>query len=131
MKKLIFTMIAFFLLSPCMVYSAQKELKPQSTCPVMGENINKEVHLDYQGQRVYFCCPACKETFLKDPEKYFDKFQKDGVLLESVQKKCPVMGGDIDKKEYIDYKGRRVYFCCAGCKDKFMAEPEKYLNKIE
>lgn len=131
MKRLLLAAIVLLLVSPCMVYSAQKELKPQTQCPVMGEKIDKKVYVDYQGQRVYFCCPACKDTFLKDPEKYFAKFEKAGVLLESVQKKCPVMGGDIDNKEYTDYKGRRVYFCCAGCKDKFLAEPDKYLNKIE
>jgi len=74
---------------------------------------------------------GCKEKFLKDPEKYFEKFQDENILLESVQKKCPVMGGDINKEVYIDYKGRRIYFCCAGCEEKFMKEPEKYLKKIE
>jgi Cu+-exporting ATPase len=27
-----------------------------------------------------------------------------------------------------DYAGKTYYFCCAGCADKFRAEPEKYLN---
>ena len=97
----------------------------------MGGKIDKDVYVDYQGQRVYFCCPSCKENFLKDPDKYFEKIEKDGVLLESVQKKCPVMGGDIDKKVYTDYKGRRVYFCCASCDAKFKESPEKYLDKIK
>lgn len=25
---------------------------------------------DYGGQRYYFCCPTCKEKFLKNPERY-------------------------------------------------------------
>ncbi|RYG88268.1 YHS domain-containing protein [bacterium] len=25
---------------------------------------------DYKGKRYYFCCPACKPTFEKDPAKY-------------------------------------------------------------
>jgi len=29
---------------------------------------------------------------------------------------------------YLTHQGRPVYFCCAGCKDKFAANPEKYLN---
>ena len=44
---------------------------------------------------------------------------------------CPVMEGKIDKKVYADYKGKRVYFCCAACKEKFNKEPEKYLKKLE
>jgi YHS domain-containing protein len=131
MKNFIFMTTALIFLIPGLVFAAQKELKPQTNCPVMGIKIDKNVYLDYQGQRVYFCCPSCKEKFQKDPEKYFKKIQDDGVLLKSVQKKCPVMGGDIDKKVYTDYKGRRVYFCCASCKKTFTEDPEKYLKKME
>ena len=42
----------------------------QTQCPVLGEPIDPNVYLDYQGRRVYFCCPMCKDTFLKDPAKY-------------------------------------------------------------
>jgi YHS domain-containing protein len=42
----------------------------QTTCPVMGGPINKEYYTEYQGKRVYFCCPGCDEEFAKDPEKY-------------------------------------------------------------
>jgi YHS domain-containing protein len=131
MKKLLIIAIASLLLSPVFSFAGEKELKNQTTCPVMGGKIDRDVYVDYQGQRVYFCCPSCKETFLKDPEKYFEKIEKDGVLLESVQKKCPVMGGDIDKNVYTDYKGRRVYFCCTSCKAKFKEDPEKYLKKLK
>ena len=46
------------------------------------------------------------------------------------QKTCPVMGGAINKKLYTEYKGKKVYFCCAGCKEQFEKEPEKYLAKL-
>ena len=131
MKKiLIIALLSIFFL-PVTLFAGDTELKPQTNCPVMGGKIDKNVYLDYQGQHVYFCCPDCKEKFLKDPEKYFKKIQDDGVLLESVQKKCPVMGNDIDKKVYTDYKGRRIYFCCSSCKTKFAEDPEKYLKKMK
>lgn len=47
------------------------------------------------------------------------------------QTKCPVMGGIIDKKQFADFEGKRVYFCCAGCSDKFNKEPAKYIKKLE
>ena len=31
-------------------------------------------------------------------------------------------------KHRTDYRGRSYYFCCAGCKTKFTADPEKYLK---
>ena len=46
------------------------------------------------------------------------------------QTECPVMGGAIDKNIFVEYKGKKVYFCCPGCEDKFKAEPEKYLAKL-
>ncbi|MCE5187364.1 MAG: YHS domain-containing protein [Planctomycetaceae bacterium] len=45
----------------------------QTACPVMGGAINKEIFTEYQGKKVYFCCPACKPEFEKDPEKYLSK----------------------------------------------------------
>jgi len=58
----------------------------QVKCPVMGGKINKDLHADYKGKRVYFCCPACFEKFDKDPEKYIKKLQDEGVTLEKAPK---------------------------------------------
>ena len=44
---------------------------------------------------------------------------------------CPIMGGPIDKTAYVDYEGKRVYFCCTGCKSTFLKEPEKHVKKME
>lgn len=40
---------------------------------------------------------------------------------------CPVKGGPIDKAIFTEYQGKKVYFCCQECLDKFKADPEKYL----
>jgi YHS domain-containing protein len=47
------------------------------------------------------------------------------------QTACPVMGGNINKNLYADYKGQRVYFCCTGCDAEFKKDPEKYLEKMK
>ena len=46
------------------------------------------------------------------------------------QTTCPVMGGAIDKNIFVEYKDKKVYFCCPECKAKFEAEPEKYIAKL-
>jgi YHS domain-containing protein len=46
------------------------------------------------------------------------------------QTTCPVMGGAIDKTIFVEYKGKKVYFCCKGCPQTFLANPEKYLAKL-
>ena len=60
---------------------------PQTKCPVMGGNINKEVFVDYKGKRIYFCCNACIERFNEEPEKYMKKLKEDGAKLKDAPKK--------------------------------------------
>lgn len=43
---------------------------------------------------------------------------------------CPVMDNPIDKNVFIVYQGKKVYFCCAGCEEQFLADPEKYMDKL-
>jgi YHS domain-containing protein len=43
---------------------------------------------------------------------------------------CPVTGNPIDKSVFVEYKGKKVYFCCPDCKAKFNADPEKYIAKL-
>jgi Cu(I)/Ag(I) efflux system membrane fusion protein len=43
---------------------------------------------------------------------------------------CPVMGGKINRDVFVDYKGKRIYFCCPGCDGKFREDPEKYLKQM-
>jgi YHS domain-containing protein len=57
--------------------------KAQTTCPVMGGNINKNIYTDYQGKRIYFCCAGCDQEFKKDPGKYLKKLEAEGVQLPS------------------------------------------------
>jgi len=47
------------------------------------------------------------------------------------QAKCPVLGGNVNKQVYADYKDKRIYFCCAGCDKEFKKDPEKYLKKLQ
>ena len=47
------------------------------------------------------------------------------------QATCPVMGGKIDKAQYVDVKGYRIYVCCPGCKGKIKADPDKYIEKMK
>ena len=57
--------------------------------------------------------------------------QKDAHASGTMhQTTCPVMGGEIDKNVYVDYQGKRVFFCCKMCVDKFKEDPEKYMKKL-
>ena len=48
--------------------------------------------------------------------------------------KDPVCGMSVDPhtaKHRADHAGKPYYFCCAGCRTKFLADPEKYLKPTE
>lgn len=56
----------------------------QTTCPVMGGAINKDLYVDANGKRIYVCCAGCIEEVRKDPEKYIQKLAEKGEVPASV-----------------------------------------------
>ncbi|MBN2415348.1 hypothetical protein JXO52_05880 [bacterium] len=132
MKKTVVIVTALLLLAAASL-SAQSVDSAQTTCPVMGGAINKEIYTDYNGMRIYFCCAGCIETFRNDAEPYLTKMKEAGVIPEKApvtQKNCPVTGNPVDEKVFADYNGTRIYFCCQGCVETYLKDPEIYpLNK--
>ncbi len=86
---------------------AKKEVKVQTTCPVMGNKINKDIYVDHDGKRVYLCCKACVAAFNKDPGKYIKKLEDEGVTIE----KAPVQTECKDKCDAKD--GKAGGGCCS------------------
>ncbi|MGB8992697.1 MAG: YHS domain-containing protein [Desulfobaccales bacterium] len=56
--------------------------KTQTVCPVLAGNIDRNIYVDYQGKRIYFCCAGCDQEFKQNPEKYMKKLEEQGVVLE-------------------------------------------------
>ena len=54
----------------------------------------------------------------------------EAVAAAIEQTTCPIMDSPINKALFTEYKGKKVYFCCPGCKERFEAEPEKYIAKL-
>lgn len=95
--------------------------------PVCGMKIKKsdaKATYEYNGKTYYFCMEGCLEKFKKNPAKYAQKAEE--------MVKCPVSGKEIKKSEAAgshEYNGKTYYFCCSNCKEKFVQDPEKYVNK--
>ncbi len=50
------------------------------------------------------------------------------------QKVCPVSGetlGEMGTPIKVTVKGRDVFLCCEGCREKLEADPDKYLAKLD
>jgi len=62
--------------------------KAQTTCPVMpGNPIDKALFVDANGKRIYVCCKGCLGAVRKDPKKYIQQLEADGVVLEAAPAK--------------------------------------------
>jgi len=83
MKKMIIVVLGLVLaLSVAGAGLAAGSTQAQAVCPVLGGKINKDVYADYQGKRVYFCCPGCVGPFNQNPEKYLKKLEGQGMTPE-------------------------------------------------
>ena len=79
--KTIFVILAGILFAGMALASEEHgnhEMEPTNTqqtlCPVMeGNPVDPDIYVDYQGERVYFCCNFCVDEFQKSPEKYISK----------------------------------------------------------
>lgn len=68
---------------------AKAEVKAQTTCPVMGGAINKNLFVDAEGKRIYLCCKGCIAPVKKDPKKFIAKLEAEGVTLEKTPVEKP------------------------------------------
>jgi hypothetical protein len=69
---------------------------------------------------------AAGTTSLAEQEQ--ETAEKPGMKKQT---HCPVMGGKINKEQYVDVEGYRIYVCCPGCKGTIKADPDKYIEKMK
>jgi Cu+-exporting ATPase len=106
-----------------------KQIYPQQVqvkCPVMGGTVNRELSVEHDGHKVYFCCKGCEPKFKAAPEKYLKKLPE----VSTDQVHCPVMGRIINPKLSVEKDGQKIYFCCKGCIPKFKENSEKYIKYL-
>jgi YHS domain-containing protein len=106
---------------------AAEKGKAQLDCPVRGGEIDKEVFVDFDGKRIYFCCPGCDTKFLKDAKANVAKMEKEGIKLAPAI--CPVSGEEADADLSAEHGGKTYYLCCKKCLKKFRADPAKYTGE--
>jgi len=65
---------------------------------------------------------------VKKQEYKIRSVNSDEIGIEAI---CPVTKNKfkiVKETKAIDYKGQTYYFCCPGCDNKFIKEPEKYIG---
>ena len=100
--------------------------------PVCGMSVDPATakhRAEHAGTTYYFCSAGCKAKFEATPEAYL--VQKAEQADETHLAKDPVCGMTVDPhtaKHRAEHAGRTYYFCRAGCREKFEADPERYLG---
>jgi YHS domain-containing protein len=123
MRKTITAIFALTLLlsAAALAMGAEGEKKnvTNKVCPVSGGPVAEKYRTEYKGQFVYVCCEGCLKEFDKTPEVFVAKLSKEDQEAIQANKVCPVTKEAIDEKISVEDEGRKVYFCCDHCKDKY------------
>src|ERR1700758_2438431 len=112
--------------------------------PVCGMTVDPSAakgQVEHTGKTYYFCSPHCARKFQQDPEQYLQKTSATPGLvtggmpkpeqLAAAKTKDPVCGMDVDPataRHHLEHAGKTYYFCCGGCLEKFLTDPDRYLQ---
>ena len=108
-------LVGLIFVNGCKEKEPEATTPPESKIPTAAEKTEQDV------------ATTAKKTTEKVSEET-EEIPKIELTME--QEMCPIMGQPINKELYTEYKGKKVYFCCEGCKEKFEANPEQYLAKL-
>ena len=97
----------------------EKKNTTNKSCPVSGGPVSEKFRTEYKGQFVYLCCEGCVNEFNKNPDAFVAKMSKEERDAIAINETCPVSGEPIDKTKSVENEGRKVYFCCDHCVEKY------------
>ena len=102
-----------------------------ANCPVGGDPIDRNVFIDTDQGRVYFCCTDCVKMYKDKPDQYAaGVFEQQGILgPPRVQVDCPVDGKPVDPDITHKQGSYTVAFCSGACRDAFKADHGKYMKR--
>jgi YHS domain-containing protein len=125
------------------IISRQTPFYPMDVCVVMPDDpLNADgkfigVDFVYKNRLIRFCCKMCARKFKEDPADYLAKLNT--AVIEKQRDKypltqCVVGGGELGsmgEPVEIIVGNRLVRFCCSGCEAPFLAQPAKYVKRID
>ncbi len=110
--------------------------------PVCGMSVEPATarhQAEHAGQTYYFCSAGCRTKFIAEPARYLDEPAATLASESHVHGehhtdalKDPVCGMSVEPataKHQAELAGQTYYFCSAGCRTKFIAEPARYLGE--
>ncbi len=96
--------------------------KKKSDTPVMPESHDMDKMMDEAKDTA--------DTMSEEAMKTAGAAIEEAKTIAAEQTVCPVMKGPIDKSVFVEYEGKKVYFCCPSCKAEFEKDPAKYIKDL-
>lgn len=108
-------------------WKALTPLRVQVACPVTGEPIDKQFFVETPERDIYFASAEAKAKWEASAEKFADKLDS----CYSFQTHCGTCPGEYNPQVFEEHDGRRIYFCCPGCRGVFQKDPAKFMKDYE
>ena len=92
----------------------------------LGISNDQAVFHTHDGGEYPFCCQACVDLFVTDPQKYAQ--ETDDLIV------CPTCLAEKPRRSAarLEYAGREVHFCrCPYCAELFQEGPDYYIDRLE
>ncbi|HKP86479.1 MAG TPA: hypothetical protein VJZ26_10300 [Blastocatellia bacterium] len=123
MRRITLSLVALMMLAGAVAAhvsdGAEKKAVTNKLCPVSGGPVVEKYRTEYKGQYVYLCCEGCVKEFNSNAEAFVAKMSKEEQEAIKPNTTCPVSGEPVDMKKSVEFEGRKVYFCCDHCVDKY------------
>ncbi len=106
--------------------------EPTPTAKPAGSNLSEHPSHDGHGDHIVGTTEA-EQTDMEKMKAALAEMDPDDAASAEKQHMCPVSGemlGTMGVPEKVTVSGQTVWICCDGCKDKLLAEPDKYLAKL-
>jgi Cu+-exporting ATPase len=115
--------------------------------PICGMTVTPETaagSYTHKGETYYFCSNGCLEKFRKQADgepassgsvqlgrrKVTDDEMRMDAAGTEIDPVCRMLVSPETAAAKYDHGGKTYYFCNVGCKERFAAEPEKYLGNV-
>jgi Cu+-exporting ATPase len=128
--------------------AGRKTIDP--VCGMTVDPTSSEHRFEHSGETYHFCSAGCRTKFAAAPESFLSKAKTAGggccggdsthqahdhqKTVGTGKTVDPVCGMTVDPEtsEYkLQHDGETYHFCSVGCRTKFAADPERYLNKSQ
>jgi Cu+-exporting ATPase len=120
---------------------ATKAIVLDPVCGMQVDPATSEHRAEHAGRYYHFCSARCREKFVADPQAYLEPkpaaaqsccSTRHGAAAPAAATGVldPVCGMTVDpaaSAHHATHAGHDYHFCSARCREKFVADPQKYL----